>query len=238
MRLGLIGYGRMGHEIEKIALERGHAVPLIIDVTNSGDRTPEKLAQCDVVIEFTVPTSAVNNYLACFEAGVPVVSGTTGWLSQRSMVEEACRQHNGTFFYASNFSVGVNLFFLLNRKLAEMMATQPAYTVEITEVHHTRKLDAPSGTAITLAESLIGTIPGKQGWTLSDSPQPEEVKIVAERRGDVPGIHTITWESEEDLISITHSTKNRRGLAMGAVLAAEFCLTHHGILSMNDMLKF
>ena len=238
MKIGLIGYGRMGREIEQMALERGHVVPLIIDMHNMAERTPDNLAQCDAVIEFTVPASAVGNYLACFEAGVPVVSGTTGWLSHKERVYEACARHKGTFFYASNFSVGVNLFFLLNRKLAEMMASHPAYQAEVSEVHHTRKLDAPSGTAITLAEDLVRLIPGKRGWTIAGEALPEEVKIVPERRVEVPGIHTITWESEDDLISVTHSAKNRRGFALGAVLAAEFCLTHHGILSMNDMLKF
>ncbi len=238
MKIGLIGYGRMGKEIEAIVRERGHVVSLIIDAGNPEDLTPGNLALCDAVIEFTVPSSAVGNYMACFEAGVPVVSGTTGWLSQRAKVHEACQRHGGTFFYASNFSVGVNLFFLLNRRLAAIMTGHPQYQPGIHEVHHTRKLDAPSGTAITLAEELAGLFPDKKGWAVAGESSTEMIPVSSERRGDVPGIHTVTWECDDDVISITHSAKSRRGFALGAVLAAEFCLTHRGILSMNDLLKF
>lgn len=238
MKIGLIGYGKMGKEIEKIAIERGHSIPLIIDAHNPGDLTSENLTNCDAVIEFTMPESAVRNYMACFEAGVPVVSGTTGWLHRQEEVHRKCRETDGTFFYASNFSVGVNLFFELNRKLALLMADHPEYQVRMTEVHHTHKLDAPSGTAITLAESLLEILPGKKSWKNQAQVAADELPILSERVGEVPGIHTITYESEVDLIEITHSAKNRKGFALGAVLAAEFCLQNKGILSMNDLLKF
>lgn len=238
MKIGLIGYGKMGKEIEKIAIERGHSIPLIIDAHNPGDLTSENLTNCDAVIEFTMPESAVRNYMACFEAGVPVVSGTTGWLHRQEEVHRKCRETDGTFFYASNFSVGVNLFFELNRKLALLMADHPEYQVRMTEVHHTHKLDAPSGTAITLAESLLEILPGKKSWKNQAQVAADELPILSERVGEVPGIHTITYESEVDLIEITHSAKNRKGFALGAVLAAEFCLQNKGILSMKDLLKF
>ncbi len=238
MKIGLVGYGKMGREIEKIAIERGHVISLVIDMDNPGDMTPENLRGCDAVIEFTVPQSAVGNYLACFEAGVPVVSGTTGWLSRKDEVYEACSRLDGTFFYASNFSVGVNLFFELNRKLAELMAGQPGYQPGLKEIHHTRKLDAPSGTAITLADDLVRLSPGVTGWKSGPGAVPGELEIISERTGDVPGIHTVSWESTDDVIEITHSAKSRRGFALGAVLAAEFCLNHRGILNMSDLLKF
>jgi 4-hydroxy-tetrahydrodipicolinate reductase len=237
MKIGVIGYGKMGKEIEKIAKERGHSTPLIFDVNNLDDLTAENLKKCDVVIEFTTPESAVRNYLTCFEAGVPVVSGTTGWLHQREMVYAKCMDANGTFFYASNFSVGVNLFFELNRKLAGIMSGHPGYKLSLKEVHHTQKLDAPSGTAITLAEDLIRMLPEKKGWRNDLNTTPEEIGILSERIENVPGIHTINWESDEDTIQITHFAKSRRGFASGAVLAAEFCLHHKGILSMKDLLN-
>jgi 4-hydroxy-tetrahydrodipicolinate reductase len=237
MKIGVIGYGKMGKEIEKIAIERGHSTPLIFDVNNLEDLTVDNLNKCDVVIEFTTPESAVRNYLTCFEAGVPVVSGTTGWLHQQDLVHSKCLEVNGTFFYASNFSVGVNLFFELNRKLADIMAGHPGYKLSLKEVHHTQKLDAPSGTAITLAEDLIRMLPEKKGWRNDLNTSPEEIGILSERIENVPGIHTINWESDEDTIQITHFAKSRRGFAMGAVLAAEFCHDHKGILSMKDLLN-
>ena len=237
MRIALIGYGKMGKEIEKIALDRGHEIELKIDVGNHGDLTVDNLRHCDVAIEFTTPASAVENYLMCFEAGVPVVSGTTGWLKQQEKVHEKCLETNGTFFYGSNFSVGVNLFFELNRKLAELMAPHPEYKVDMTEVHHTQKLDAPSGTALSLAEDILEILPGKDAWINDTSASENELHIHSEREGQVPGIHTVKYESDADFIEITHSAKSRRGFAMGAVLAAEFCLKNKGILSMKDLLK-
>ncbi|HNX80011.1 MAG TPA: 4-hydroxy-tetrahydrodipicolinate reductase [Prolixibacteraceae bacterium] len=237
MKAGLIGYGKMGKEIEKILLERGHSAPLIFDVDNLDELTPENLKRCDVVIEFTTPDAAVKNYLACFEAGVPVVSGTTGWLDSRELVLEKCREKNGTFFHTTNFSIGVNLFFELNRKLAEIMSDHPGYALSMKEVHHTQKLDAPSGTAITLAEDLISMIPEKKSWRNDLNTSAEEIGILSERIENVPGIHTINWESAVDTIQITHISKSRKGMALGAVMAAEYSLNHKGILSMKEMLN-
>ncbi|MCY1722490.1 4-hydroxy-tetrahydrodipicolinate reductase [Prolixibacteraceae bacterium Z1-6] len=237
MKIALIGYGRMGKEIEKIAVSRGHEIGLIIDINNQDDLTVENLKKCDVAIEFTIPASAVNNYSICFEAGVPVVSGTTGWLDKKDEVYQKCADSDGTFFYGSNFSVGVNLFFELNRKLAELMAPRSEYDVEMTEVHHTQKLDAPSGTAISLADDILEKLPEKNAWVNDQTPAKNEMNIKSERVGMVPGIHTVKYESEIDFIEITHSAKNRVGFAFGAVLAAEYCLNNKGILTMKDLLK-
>jgi 4-hydroxy-tetrahydrodipicolinate reductase len=237
MKIALIGYGKMGKEIEKIALNRGHEIVLKIDITNPEELTIANLRKADVAIEFTIPASATANYKLCFEAGIPVVSGTTGWLEQLPVIQQLCKQMNGTFFYASNFSLGVNIFFALNKKLAELMAQRSQYTVEMKEIHHTQKLDAPSGTAITLAEEIISNIPEKKSWVNHPTTNPEEVGIISEREGQVPGTHIIKYDSEDDYIEITHLTKSRRGLAMGAVLAAEYSFGKKGILSMNDLLN-
>jgi 4-hydroxy-tetrahydrodipicolinate reductase len=237
MKIALIGYGKMGKEIEKIAISRGHKIQLIIDIGNPQDLTSENLQKCDVAIEFTVPATAVRNYYACFEAGIPVVSGTTGWLDQKEEVIRKCRENNSTFFYGSNFSVGVNLFFELNKKLADLMSARPEYNVEMTEVHHAQKLDAPSGTAISLAEGIIENLPQIQNWVNDKVPAENEINIKSERRGEVPGIHTVKYESEDDFIEITHSAKSRKGFAFGAVLAAEFCPGKKGVLSMKDLLN-
>jgi len=237
MKLALIGYGKMGKEIEKIAISRGHQIKLIIDINNPHDLTVENLQKCDVAIEFTIPDSAVKNYFICFDAGIPVVSGTTGWLHKREEVYKKCNEANGTFFYGSNFSLGVNLFFELNRKLAELMANRTEYSVEITEAHHSQKLDAPSGTAISLAEDILEKLPGKTSWVNDKTPAENELNIKSERRGEVPGTHTIKYESEVDCIEIIHNSKSRKGLAFGAVLAAEYCLGHKGILKMKDLLN-
>jgi 4-hydroxy-tetrahydrodipicolinate reductase len=237
MKLALIGYGKMGKEIEKIALSRGHKIELIIDIDNQHELTVENLKKCDVAIEFTIPKSAVDNYFKCFEAGIPVVSGTTGWLDRKAEVHQKCRETNGTFFYGSNFSVGVNLFFELNRQLAKLMAPYPEYKPEMTEVHHTQKLDAPSGTAISLAEDLIEILPTVNSWADAGDAAENQLPIKSEREGEVPGIHTIKYDSEVDYIEITHSAKSRKGFSLGAVLAAEFSLKNKGILTMKDMLK-
>jgi len=173
----------------------------------------------------------------CFEAGIPVVSGTTGWLERREEVYEKCKITNGTFFYGSNFSVGVNIFFELNRNLARLMAGRDEYTPVMKEVHHTQKLDSPSGTAISLAEDMADILPGKDGWVNKADAPSDKIPVISERIGDVPGIHTITYDSETDYIEITHSAKSRKGFAMGAVLAAEFSYGKKGILTMKDMLK-
>lgn len=237
MKIALIGYGKMGKTIERIALDRGHEVVLKIDLDNQNELTTENLKKADVAIEFTIPESALNNYRECFKAGIAVVSGTTGWLSRKNEVLNELKNYNGTFFYASNFSLGVNLFFALNRKLATLMASRPEYQASMEEVHHTRKLDAPSGTAITLAEDLIDILPGIKSWTLNEHQSPDQLKINAIREGQVPGIHRIRYESAVDHILIEHSAKSREGFALGAVLAAEFCPGKNGLLNMNDLLN-
>ena len=238
MKIALIGYGKMGKEIEQIAISRGHTVVLKIDIQNQSDLTAENLSQADVAIEFTGPETAVGNYLKCFEAGVPVVSGTTGWLEQRTAVEKACSDKQGCFFYASNFSLGVNIFFTLNKFLAKIMKEFPQYDVSMTEVHHTQKLDAPSGTAITLAEDILKLNETKTNWTIRESESVNELYIKPIREGLVPGIHTIKYDSEVDYIEITHSAYSRKGLAFGAVLAAEYSKGRVGVLSMADLLNF
>ena len=227
----------MGKEIEKIALDRGHEIVLKIDITNPEDLTIANLQKADAAIEFTTPTSAIANYKLCFEAGVPVVSGTTGWLEHLPEVQEYCKTMNGTFFYTSNYSLGVNIFFALNRKLAELMANHTEYKVEMKEIHHTQKLDAPSGTAITLAEGIMEQIPEKKSWVNQATDVPDELGIISEREGQVPGTHIIKYDSEVDYIEITHLAKNRKGLAFGAVLAAEYSFGKKGILTMNDLLN-
>lgn len=237
MKIALIGYGKMGKTIEAIAKDRGHEIVLTIDLDNQKDLTKENLKKADVAIEFTMPASAINNYKICFESGVPVVSGTTGWLENKDKVLEEMKKHDGTFFYASNFSLGVNLFFALNKKLAQLMKDRPEYNISLEEVHHTQKLDAPSGTAITLAEHLFEIHPGKNSWTLETPSKPEEMHIEAIREGQVPGIHRIKYESDVDHIMIEHSAKSRQGFALGAVLAAEFTMGKKGLVSMNDLLN-
>ena len=238
MKIALIGYGKMGKEIEEVAISRGHSIVLIIDVYNPEDLTIDNLSKADVAIEFTSPGTAVNNYLKCFNAGVPVVSGTTGWLEQSETVERACKDKNGCFFYSSNFSFGANIFFVLNRQLARLMKGFPQYEVSMTEVHHIQKLDAPSGTAISLAEDIINEHGRKNSWTIEEPKSDKELVIKPVREGTVPGIHSIKYDSEIDFIEITHSAYNRKGLASGAVLAAEFCYGRRGIFSMRDLLKF
>ncbi len=236
MKIALIGYGKMGKTIEQIALNRGHEVVLIIDVTNQQDLTVENLKKADAVIEFTIPSSAVSNYKLCFDAGVPVVSGTTGWLAQYNEVIENMKAKNGTFFYTSNFSLGVNLFFALNKQLAKLMNGKEGYDVSMEEVHHIHKLDEPSGTAITLAEGIFENYP-KNKWTLDDATSANEMHIEAIREGEVPGIHRIKYESAVDHIMIEHDAKSRQGFALGAVIAAEYAADKKGILSMNDLLN-
>ena len=238
MKIALIGYGKMGKTIEQIALQRGHQIVSIIDINNTADFDSEAFRSADVAIEFTTPATALNNYMRCFAANVPVVSGTTGWLDHLDEVKAKCEQEGKTFFYASNFSVGVNIFFALNRYLAKIMNTFPAYDVRMTEVHHIHKLDAPSGTAITLAEGILEHIDRKKRWTLETAEQPTDLPIHAIREGEVPGIHEIVYESEADTISIKHDAKSRAGFALGAVIAAEFTAGKKGFLGMNDLFHF
>lgn len=238
MKIALIGYGKMGHIIENIAKERGHEIVSIIDMDNREDFDSEAFRSADVAIEFTIPTSAEGNVLKCFEAGVPVVSGTTAWNDRLPAMKALCDEGKGTLLWASNFSVGVNIFKAVNRYLARLMNAFPQYTPKMTEIHHIHKLDHPSGTAVTLAEDLIAENGRVNSWG-----EPEEGKTLAadvleidhERRGEVPGIHTIEWDSAQDTISITHSAKTREGFAMGAVLAAEWLAAQKGFHTIDEM---
>ena len=237
MKLALIGYGKMGRTIEKIALSRGHKIVSIIDVDNQNDFTSEAFKSADVAIEFTMPTVAIQNYRKAFEAHVPVVSGTTGWLEHLPEIKNAC-ENGATFFYASNFSLGVNIFFAVNKYLGKIMKGFPSYQVKIEETHHIHKLDAPIGKAITLAEDIIKTIGRKNKWTGNQDAKDDEIEIKSIREGEIPGIHTVIYESDVDTIKITHDAKSRAGFALGAVIAAEFTCGKKGFLTMQDMLKF
>lgn len=238
MKIALIGYGKMGKTIEQIALNRGHQIVSIVDINNPEEFQSDNFKSADVAIEFTTPATAFDNYMKSFAAGVPVVSGTTGWLDRIGEIKEKCANEGKTFFYASNFSIGVNIFFALNKHLAKIMNNFPAYNVSMTETHHIHKLDAPSGTAITLAEGIIENIDRKDRWTLETADLPTDLPIHAIREGEVPGIHEITYESDVDYISIKHDAKSRAGFALGAVVAAEFTAGKTGFLGMDDMLKF
>lgn len=238
MNIALIGYGKMGHEIEKIALQRGHNIVSIIDMNNLEEFNSPAFKSADVAIEFSTPDSAIQNYRKCFEVGVAVVAGTTGWLEHLDEVKRACAEQGKTFFYASNYSLGVNIFFALNKYLAKIMNNYPSYEVKMEEVHHIHKLDAPSGTAITLAEDLIKEVDRKERWSLEVEEKQTDLPIHCIREGEVPGIHEIIYESEADIISIKHDAKSRVGFALGAVLAAEFTNGKKGFLGMGDMLKF
>lgn len=236
MKIALIGYGKMGHEIERIALERGHQIVCRIDIGEEDQFTSPEFRSAEVAIEFTSPQSALQNYRRAFAAGVPVVSGTTGWLEGLDEIREECEKNGKTFFYASNFSLGVNIFFALNSYLAKIMNRFTDYEVSIEEIHHIHKQDAPSGTAITLAEGVIEQRDDKEKWVLGEKTAPGELPIKAFREDEVPGIHTVIYESVNDAIRISHNAKNRSGFALGAVLAAEFTRGRKGFLGMKDML--
>ncbi|MDD2798822.1 MAG: 4-hydroxy-tetrahydrodipicolinate reductase [Bacteroidales bacterium] len=238
MKIALIGYGKMGKEIEQIAISRGHEIVSIIDVNNPNDFSSDAFKSAAVAIEFTAPSVALENYRKCFAVGMPVVAGTTGWLAHLPEIKEACEKGN-TFFYASNFSIGVNIFFAINKYLAKIMNQFPDYDVKMKEIHHIHKLDAPSGTAITLAEGVLENVDRKNKWALSDGTNStSELAIEALREGEVPGYHSIIYDSAVDNITITHDAKSRKGFALGAVVAAEFTAGKKGFLSMDDMLKF
>jgi 4-hydroxy-tetrahydrodipicolinate reductase len=238
MRIALIGYGKMGQAIEEIARTRGHEIVLKVSIENVEDNTIDNIRKADVAIEFTGPQSAFDNIIRCLDAGVPVVSGSTGWLERLGAVKQHCRLHQGGFLYASNFSVGVNIFFEVNRRLAALMAPHSEYQIRITEIHHTEKKDAPSGTAISLAEQILEKIPRKKGWVNHISDNLDELEILSERTDPAPGTHRIEYDSAVDTIEITHTAHNRRGFAMGAVLAAEFLQGKKGIYQMSDVLGF
>jgi 4-hydroxy-tetrahydrodipicolinate reductase len=237
MKIALIGYGKMGQAIEKIAKERGHEIVSIIDIDNLDDFNSDAFKSADVAIEFTRPDVAVSNIRSSFKANVPIVCGTTGWIEQLPEIKEEVERDGKTLFWASNYSPGVNIFFALNKYLAKIMNRFPEYDIEITEVHHTQKLDAPSGTAITLAEGIIENLNRKNNWVKETGSLPEELAIKSIREGQVPGLHTITYDSQVDTISITHDAKSRQGFAMGAVIAAEFTADKKGFLGMEDLLK-
>lgn len=228
----------MGKTIERIAKERGHEIVSVIDVDNISDFESDAFASADVAIEFTAPAVALSNYRRAFAAGVAVVSGTTGWTEELPALKKEIEAGGKTLFWTSNFSLGMNVFMAVNKYLAGIMNQFPGYNVEMTEVHHTQKLDAPSGTAITLAEGILEKLDRKSVWIKETETKPDELAIKSIREGQVPGIHTIRYESEVDFIEITHDAKNREGLALGAVIAAEFTAGKKGFLGMNDMLKF
>lgn len=226
----------MGKAIEEIALKKGHKIVLKIDDQNLMNLTKENLQKADVVIEFTGPQSAIQNILRSFEAGVPVVCGSTGWISQMEIVKEKCKEFNGTFLYASNFSIGVNIFFELNKRLAGLMSQHPDYNVSMEEIHHTEKKDAPSGTAITLAEEIIKASLQKNKWINSYSDKPDELSITSKRIDPAAGTHAVKYISEVDDIEIIHTAHNRKGFASGALLAAEFIVGKKGIFTMKEVL--
>jgi len=238
MKIALIGYGKMGRMIEEIALSRGHEIVCIIDIDNQQDFDSPAFRSADVAIEFTAPQAAYGNYLRAWEQGVKVVSGSTGWRKEHGDdVCRACTEGGKTLFWASNFSVGVAIFSAVNRYLAELMNRFPQYDVELEETHHVHKLDHPSGTAITLAEEIVERLDRKDDWA-EETTDPRLLRVDDIRRGEVPGIHTVRYDSEADLITITHDAHNRRGFALGAVMAAEYTAQHTGLLTMKDLFDF
>jgi 4-hydroxy-tetrahydrodipicolinate reductase len=238
MKIALIGYGKMGKAIEEIALQRQHTIVLKIDINNAGDFTKENLAKADAAIEFTSPHSAYHNVKQMLEWGVPIVCGSTGWTDRLEEIKELCAVKNGSFIYASNFSIGVNIFFELNKKLASLMLSHPEYRISMEEIHHTQKRDAPSGTAITLAEQIMEHIPSQRKWVNGVSPAEGELPIVSKRIDPAPGTHSVKYSSPIDDIEIIHTAHSRTGFAAGAVLAAEFIKDKKGIFSMKDVLRF
>ena len=250
MNIALVGYGKMGKIIERIAISRGHKIVSIIDIDNQQDFESKEFKSADVAIEFSRPNVAIANIYKCFKAGVPVVCGTTGWTDSLPEVKAEMQKADGTLFWSSNYSIGVNIFMAVNKYLAKIMNGFSGYDVKMSETHHIHKLDAPSGTAITLAEGIIENLDRKDKWvkgtllaadgTLSGTEdcKPNELAVSSVREGEVPGLHTIVYESEADTIKIEHNAKSREGFALGAVLAAEFTAGKKGLLGMSDMLDF
>ena len=238
MKIAIIGYGKMGKAIEEIALHRGHEIVLKVNDENLGDFTRENVCKADVAIEFTGPHSAYENLKSLLSFGIPVVCGSTGWLEHLATIEALCRDRHGSFLYASNFSVGVNIFFELNQKLASLMKRHPEYEVQLEEIHHTQKRDSPSGTAITLAEQVMQSVARKKTWVNHISDNPEELEILSERVDPAPGTHKVKYYSAIDDIEIIHTAHNRKGFAMGAVLAAEYIRDKKGIFHMKEVLGF
>jgi 4-hydroxy-tetrahydrodipicolinate reductase len=243
MNIALIGYGKMGKAIEQIALQRGHTIVLRIDINNVADFTAVNMEKADAAIEFTAPHTAFENISKCINFGVPVICGSTGWTERIDEIKNLCKEKNGTFLYASNYSVGVNIFFEVNKRLAQLMAPHDEYNVSMTEIHHTEKKDAPSGTAITLAEQILQENKRKTKWVNTISPSDSnlvnanELEIKSERIDPAPGTHSIKYSSPVDDIEIIHTAHNRTGFALGAVLAAEFVHNKKGVFSMKDVLS-
>ncbi len=235
MKIALLGYGKMGKEIEFIALQRGHTIVLKVDETNALTFTNEELKKADVAIEFSTPHTVISNVKKCFESQVPIVVGTTGWYDNFNEIETECNQKNGSLFYATNFSLGVNLFFKVNSYLAELMNKYDSYNVEMEEIHHIHKLDKPSGTAITLANQVLKKIERKTKWSITDK-NSDTLFIKDVREGEVPGTHIVKYTSEVDDIEIMHKAHSRKGFALGAVIAAEFIKGKKGIFTMNDLI--
>jgi 4-hydroxy-tetrahydrodipicolinate reductase len=238
MNIALIGYGKMGHEVESIAVKRGHFIKLIIDQDNESDLNKNSLIGVDVAIEFSTPATAFNNICKCLNEMVPVVSGTTGWLDHYHDVVEICNKNETAFIHSSNFSIGVNLLFRLNAELAKQMERYNNYKVSIEEIHHTKKLDAPSGTAISLAGGIVENNSVYKKWCFEKDKTNNCVPIRSIREGEIPGTHTVTWDSDIDTISLRHEAKNRKGFALGAVIAAEFIHTRKGAFTMSDVMGF
>lgn len=244
MRIALLGYGKMGKAIEQIALTRGHQISVTIDNEDDWTAKSGALKDCDMAIDFSFPSTAVNNITRCLEMGLPVVVGTTGWYDQLDRMTALCQAKNGSLFVASNFSIGMNIMFALNQRMAQLMNRYTGYQVSVAETHHIHKLDAPSGTAITLANDIAGQMDRCQGWQLVCDPQgnrpqqidPQAVPVTSYREGEVPGIHVVTYDSPEDTLTLSHSAKSRKGLALGAVLAAEYLLANKGYHTMQDLL--
>lgn len=237
MKIVLIGYGKMGKEIERLATSRGHQIIARIDVDNPADLAKLSNQDVDVAIEFSNPASAYANIMTCIEKQIPVVCGTTGWLEKKAEVEAATLKHQSTFFYASNYSIGVNLFFKLNKTLAALMAGHPEYDIYTNEIHHLEKKDSPSGTAITIAEGIIDAYPSKTKWVNNEIPAANEVAIWSQRESIIPGTHTVKYISKVDQIEITHEAFSREGFALGAIIAAEWVKDKKGVLGMDDLLK-
>jgi 4-hydroxy-tetrahydrodipicolinate reductase len=240
MKIAMIGYGKMGRTIEQLASEQGHEVVLKINADNLDAFTTENLQQADVAIEFSQPNVAYDNIMTCLKAGLPVISGTTGWLNKYETVKDWCLSNEGAFFYASNFSVGVNIFFELNKHLAKIMNNHTSYQVDMEEIHHTQKLDAPSGTAVTLAEGILEKIDTLQGYQLQEDNQKIKdncIPITAKRIGDTPGTHVIQYHSAIDELEIKHTAKGREGFASGAITAAHWLIGKKGVFGMNDLLE-
>lgn len=231
MKIALLGYGRMGKEIEKIAISRGHKIVIRKDIEDIID-----INLADVAIDFSVPSAAFKNISNCLNHQVPVISGTTGWLDKYEDAIALCKEKKGTFIYASNYSLGVNIFFELNKQLAKMMKAVEGYNISMEEIHHTKKLDAPSGTAITLAEGIIENT-SKNNWELDEKTSEENIPIIAKRIPDVPGTHSVWYESEVDTLEIKHTAHSRKGFALGAVIAAEWISDKKGVFSMKDVLN-